>query len=203
MKNLLFLIFMCLTQIKAVIKSNSLFHITEEQIWRLTSSLSITAVRCKWLHFLEKSVHYRCENQAEKKWVFFFLFLRGDMKKMSFSNHEFFSEHWIKQRERVGGPPGTWGGWLQSSPNQRVPCATLGEADEREEGEFAEHRSPLLSPFRPAALPRSAHVSPGSNTGPTAALQGNADSPAPTHSDNTGPDGAHLLDLCDSTRKCL
>lgn len=47
----------------------------------------------------------------------------------------------------------------------------LREGDERGEGdgEFVGHQSPLPSPPRPAALPRSAHVSESSNTGPAAA----------------------------------
>lgn len=93
-------------------------------------------------------------------------FLRGDMekkkdkKKKSFSNHEFFSEHWIKQRERVGASR-VWGWLLQSCLNERVRCLMLGEGDERGEGdgEFVEHQSPLLSASHPAALPHSAHVS--------------------------------------------
>ena len=69
------------------------------------------------------------------------------------------------------GPPGSGGGWLQSCLNQRVPCLTLGEGDEREEGDgkFVEHQSPLLSTSYPAVLSLSAHVSWSSNTGPSAA----------------------------------
>lgn len=94
--------------------------------------------------------------------------------KKSLSNHEFFSEHWIKQRERVGAS-GSGGGWPQSCPNERVRCWMLGEADERGEGdrEVVGHQSPLPSPSRPAALPRSAHVSESSNAGPTAARYAN------------------------------
>lgn len=70
------------------------------------------------------------------------------------------------------GPRGSGGGWPQRCLNERVCCSMLREGDKRGEGdgEFVGHQSPLPSPPRPAALPHSAHVSKGSNTGPTAAL---------------------------------
>lgn len=69
------------------------------------------------------------------------------------------------------GPRGSGGGWPQRCLNQRVCCSMLGEGDERGEGDgkFVRHQFPLPSLSHPAALPRSAHVSESSNTGPTAA----------------------------------
>lgn len=69
------------------------------------------------------------------------------------------------------GPRGSGGGWPQRCLNERVCCLMQGEGDERGEGdgEFVGHQSPLPSPPYPAALPRSAHVSWSSYTGPTAA----------------------------------
>lgn len=68
-------------------------------------------------------------------------------------------------------PPGLGGGWWHRCLNQRGRCLTQGDEDEREEGDgkFVEHQPLLLSPSQPAAVPRSAHVIQGSNTGPTAA----------------------------------
>lgn len=71
------------------------------------------------------------------------------------------------------GPGGSGGNWPQRCRNERGCCLMLGEGDERGEGdgEFVGHQSSLPSPPHPAALPRSAHVSKGSNAGPAAACE--------------------------------